>query len=631
MFVKKVVVLAVLVVCLAGASTVNALVPDNLNASSSKIVTEGINNVAEDQAEMLKSLGLFVGTNNGFELHRHLTRAEAATLIVRLMGEESNALIQKNKHPFKDVPLWADSYVGWLYKNKITYGVDETRYGSTQNVTYWQFATMLSRISLGHDDFISSGVGKEDERNYIDRVGQDPPGTDFFRADAVSMMTRFMQCAYLKDQDEVQSKPMTVAQYLIEKNAFTAELFLKSAVKVYPITYSRTEEEKITSFIAGVALCESKLAGISGDTTYPAADTLHFYAWKFEGGMTILYRMDCHTLEEIEVARWTEKDMPKPWRIVYFATFNGESYTDKDLLGVWYEGGVSLVTSDGMEASEVAAGKNFGIDRKPYWEPFLWDGDRLVTAVDNTVYIFTKNSMTSHVLAPDVVFIGTENGLAVLYSEKDNFGVIQGVRLDDWTVTDTYQIPLADKETSKHGYPLIRQYYGKPYDDSGGAGIYGEAGLFTVREGRLEHITSRPTLDLSFVRVGAGGAHVILSHEPGTHPVGTTIYQYNGPMITGEDGYEEVERLGNDPPHGILISSIEGRDSMVFFDSRSGVGMGNYDIFTYYPFYNSEEGHMGIIVTSFTAGRPEISFYELDAKWHVQKEQERLNDLGYKP
>ena len=100
---KKVIAFVLMTCCLFTATFAYAIVPGNMNASSSKIVTYGINNVAEEQAEMLKALGLFIGTNNGFELHRHLTRTEAAALIVRFMGEEKNALAQINKHPFKDV------------------------------------------------------------------------------------------------------------------------------------------------------------------------------------------------------------------------------------------------------------------------------------------------------------------------------------------------------------------------------------------------------------------------------------------------------------------------------------------------------------------------------------------------
>jgi hypothetical protein len=116
---KIITVLIALALCLTNAPTAAALAPDNLNASSSKITSDGINNVAEDQAEMFRSLGLFLGTDQGFELYRRMTRAEAGTLIVRFMGEEKAALAQNNRHPFRDVPSWADPYVGWLYKNNI--------------------------------------------------------------------------------------------------------------------------------------------------------------------------------------------------------------------------------------------------------------------------------------------------------------------------------------------------------------------------------------------------------------------------------------------------------------------------------------------------------------------------------
>ena len=39
-------------------------------------------------AEALSELGLFKGTGNGFELDREPTRAEAATMLVRLLGAE---------------------------------------------------------------------------------------------------------------------------------------------------------------------------------------------------------------------------------------------------------------------------------------------------------------------------------------------------------------------------------------------------------------------------------------------------------------------------------------------------------------------------------------------------------------
>ena len=44
-------------------------------------------------------------------------------MLTRLLGAEKTALAGNWKHPFTDVPQWADKYVGWLYQNGLTKGV----------------------------------------------------------------------------------------------------------------------------------------------------------------------------------------------------------------------------------------------------------------------------------------------------------------------------------------------------------------------------------------------------------------------------------------------------------------------------------------------------------------------------
>ncbi len=617
--IKRIIMFAITLIMVLSTATTFAIVPDNMEAVSSNIVTQGINNSVKDQAEMLKGLGLFLGTDKGLELDRQLNRAEAAALIVRFMGEEKNAMTQSNSHPFVDVPVWADPYVGWLYKNKITNGIGATHYGSLQNVTYWQFATLLSRVSTGFDDFISAGIGNEDELNLIDYTGQESLTTSFSRADTVSMLTRFIRQQYIKDQ----SRFITIAQYLVEKEVFTTEQFIDFGTKIYPIYYSGTETGEITTQIEGAVYSTSNLSDISGNTTYTSMGKEYFYAWVNKDDSSILYRLDALSLVETEIAELSYDTLPQPKGMHYFATLSG-----RDFVGVWYEDGVSLIVIDGVNTDIIASGKDFKIDNRREWESFLWDNGQLIVVIDDTVYLFTEQNMITHQLPEDTSLIGLEKDLAILYSNDNENGIIQGVQVSDWTTTDTYRIQL--KNAPHEGYPMIRQHYGGVYDNRG-AGIYGEGGLYIVDEGRLVQITSRPVLDLSFVRIGASGAYVILSHEPGTAPFGSSIYQYNPPYMTGEDYYVEVERLGNDPNHGIMISGISGQDSMVLFYSSLGVGMGNYDVFTYYPVFNAEENHMAIVVMNFTAGRPEISFYEHDAEWYVQEEQKRLNELGYRP
>lgn len=68
-----------------------------------------------------------------------------------------------------------------------------------------------------------------------------------------------------------------------------------------------------------------------------------------------------------------------------------------DLLGIWYEKGVSLIATDGIKIEKIAEGKAFGIDSKQYWEPYIFNSDKLIVVIDETVYIFTQNGLASHI------------------------------------------------------------------------------------------------------------------------------------------------------------------------------------------------------------------------------------------
>ena len=102
-------------------------------------------------ADALKDMGLFIGTRNGYELDRVPTRAEAAVMLVRLLGQEDAAQYSDFATPFTDVPAWAAPYVGWLYENELTVGVSGTRFGTTLDCSAQQYATFLLR-ALGYAD-----------------------------------------------------------------------------------------------------------------------------------------------------------------------------------------------------------------------------------------------------------------------------------------------------------------------------------------------------------------------------------------------------------------------------------------------------------------------------------------------
>ena len=104
-----------------------------------------------DKAEALKPLGVFIGTEKGFELERPATRMEAAVMLTRLLGKEEQAREESNSHSFEDVPEWGGFYVGYLYKNGLAAGVSESQFGSEGKCTAQMYVTFVLR-ALGYSD-----------------------------------------------------------------------------------------------------------------------------------------------------------------------------------------------------------------------------------------------------------------------------------------------------------------------------------------------------------------------------------------------------------------------------------------------------------------------------------------------
>lgn len=102
-------------------------------------------------ADELYELGLFRGTDAGYELDSRLTRAQAVTLLVRLLGMEETAQSGTWETPFDDVPAWAESYVGYAYEHQLTNGTGAHTFGPDLPVTDNMFLTLVLR-ALGYTD-----------------------------------------------------------------------------------------------------------------------------------------------------------------------------------------------------------------------------------------------------------------------------------------------------------------------------------------------------------------------------------------------------------------------------------------------------------------------------------------------
>ncbi len=107
--------------------------------------------IYHQSALKLSNLGLFNGTDNGFELERKPGRVEAACMLVRFLGKEQDALRGEYKIPFTDVPEWGLGYIGYLYENKLTKGLSDDYFGASDIITLDAYLTFILR-ALGYTD-----------------------------------------------------------------------------------------------------------------------------------------------------------------------------------------------------------------------------------------------------------------------------------------------------------------------------------------------------------------------------------------------------------------------------------------------------------------------------------------------
>ena len=103
------------------------------------------------EADNLNKLGLFLGTENGYELERTMTRAEGATMLVRLLGKEQEALKISPKGTFGDVPVdeWYAPYVEYCADGGVTKGTGNGNYSPDDTLRGDEYMTLVMR-ALGY-------------------------------------------------------------------------------------------------------------------------------------------------------------------------------------------------------------------------------------------------------------------------------------------------------------------------------------------------------------------------------------------------------------------------------------------------------------------------------------------------
>lgn len=440
----------------------------------------------EAQAQMLYDLGLFKGTDKGFALEKSMTRAEASVMLTRLLGAEKTALAGKWKHPFTDVPQWADKYVGWLYQNGLTKGVSATLYGSQRNVTCGQYCIFLTRAHLDADSYQGTAFVDNDEVRQTDEEG-------FIRGDAVSLSARLLSTNYAKNGDE---SDRSVAEKLIDDGVFTVEQFKNAAWDVLPRDYGNDYQyDGKWNLIASPFVCriaDVTVAQCPIDGVQPVSGTDRYAQSDMEQSDFILYRMDSKTMKLTQVLSLPQESsveyLGRAGETDYLLVYDRktETYSLCSVHGDTVKTELTLT-----EAQQQAARTVYQSAR-----------GCIICTDETTGYKLTKTGVEPLGVAAGICRL-TDNGMTVTQNCTADETVLtaynwNGQKTDSYTISNAYQSD--DAEVRKHCAPRII--------GSDGALLWGTAGLYREENGRLVQVTDSPVIS---VKQDADGAYYAVS------------------------------------------------------------------------------------------------------------------------
>ncbi len=176
-------------------------------------------------AASLKTLGLFRGSDtayaSGFDLEKAPTRMEALIMLIRMLGEEKEALSCTASFPFTDVPDWAECYAAYGYQEGYTNGVDATTFGAAMSASAEMYTEFLLR-ALRYSSTAQSDITTSPERAQAAGVltaGEVSAlrSTSFLRADVVYL-------SYYALETNV-SGGTALSDALVSRGVFTADAY----------------------------------------------------------------------------------------------------------------------------------------------------------------------------------------------------------------------------------------------------------------------------------------------------------------------------------------------------------------------------------------------------------------------
>lgn len=121
----------------------------------------------EKAVNYLVETGIIKGTENGLETDRTITRAEAVTMVARLLGI-ADGMYEQVQYPFADASShWAAGHIYAFYEKGIVNGTEEGIFEPDRIVTGREFVKMLLAASGNEGITIENAFDKAEENNLL--------------------------------------------------------------------------------------------------------------------------------------------------------------------------------------------------------------------------------------------------------------------------------------------------------------------------------------------------------------------------------------------------------------------------------------------------------------------------------
>jgi hypothetical protein len=168
---------------------------------------------SQAKADVLNRLQLFQGTNKGYELDKSFTRAQGTVMLLRLLGQEDEAIIAGGQPAFTDIKKshWAAAHISYANNNGLVKGISAAKFAPDQTMNGSQFIALTLR---------ALGYTSADPKNALELSGTSGllAGKDAstFIGKKVFLRDDMVAVAYSALSTKMNNSTMTLLQKLVE-------------------------------------------------------------------------------------------------------------------------------------------------------------------------------------------------------------------------------------------------------------------------------------------------------------------------------------------------------------------------------------------------------------------------------